>query len=155
MGDSGAVTVAPGGVAPPTIDPMTVLRAQVNRFWSASTPTAYRFGPDSDRLPTTGPLDVALAIRAVLIVQKRAAEAYGMDPEGAADLLAKANQGFADPVGWVTKNFDMVLQTVTIYGDIHGVPKATLPGQTFGVSTPFIVGLGIVALGAIYLLRRG
>lgn len=151
LGDAAVVTA--GAATPATaIDPATVLRAQVNRFWGAAVPDAYRFGPDADKLPTSGPIDVNVATRAVLIVQKRAAEAYATDPTGATDLLNKANQGFADPVGWVNKNLDMVTQTVTIYGDIHGVPAATLPGQTLGIPTPWLVGL--LAIGAAFLMWR-
>jgi hypothetical protein len=147
MGDS----VAPGTPTQP--DQSALLRAQVNRFWGAGVPETYRFGSDSDKLPATGPIDLDLATRAVLIVQRRAAEAYAADPAGAADLLNKANQGFADPVGWLNKNLDMALRTMTIYGDVHGVPKATVPGEVLGVSTPIL--LWIVALGAFLLLRKG
>lgn len=151
MGDAVvSAAAAPSMSARP--DQSALVRAQVNRFWGEAVPLAYRFGPDSDKLPTSGPIDLALATRAVLIVQKRAVEAYAADPSGAADLLAKANQGFADPVGWLNKNLDMALQTMTIYGDVHGVPKATVPGAVLGMSTPIL--LGIVALGAFLLLRK-
>lgn len=149
MGDT-AVAVGPSTPTQP--DKSALLRAQVNRFWGAAVPAPYRFGPDNDKLPATGPIDLALATRAVLVVQKRAAEAYAADPSGAADLLNKANQGFVDPVGWLNKNLDMALQTMTIYGDVHGVPKATVPGEVLGMSTPIL--LGIVALGAFLLLRK-
>jgi hypothetical protein len=140
MGATGVVTVGPGGAKlPPELEPSTILRAQVNRFMGPGVPKQWRFR--EQRLPEVGPVDMGLAIHAVAIVQKRAAEAYEKDPAGAKDLLNRANTGFADPVGFVNKNFDMVLQTVTIYGDIHGLPKATIGGGGKGIPIPLLIGL--------------
>lgn len=154
MGDTAVVSVTP--TAPkPDVDPAVVLRAQVNRFWGASSPLDLSQGY-SAKVPDAGPIDDDVAMRALLIVQKRAAEAYEADPGAGLDLLNKANTGFADPVGFVNKNLDMVTQTVTIYGDIHGLPKATLPGQILGVSAPLLIGIvGAIAVGALLLLRKG
>jgi hypothetical protein len=132
-------------------DPVSALTAQVNRF-GPSAPSNLRFA--QQQYPITPVLDPAVAMAAVLIYQRRATDAYNqMGDRGSADAIAKANQGLADPVGWVTANLADVTQVIAAYGDINKLPPATLPDAGTGMpgSGPdlstllLIAGIGIAA----------
>jgi len=137
MGDDDAV-----------VDPVTVLRAQVNRFMGPGAPKEYRFR--DTKLPATGPLDIGLAIHALTIFHKRAADIFSQD---GGELIRMANAGYADAVGFVEKNLDTVTKTIAIYADIHGLQRPTTGGgKMFGLPAPLVIGAA--ALTAYLLLTR-
>lgn len=130
---------------PPTPDKINALRAQVNRYMGPKAPAAYRLSELV--LPTTGPIDMALAIHALTIFQRRAAEVYPIDKVAGQQMIEAANAGYANPVAFVTSNFDNVLRTVAVYGDLHGLPPgATTAPFMKGLTLPIMVGGGLLAL---------
>lgn len=128
-------------------DPVVTLIAQVNRFGPAA-PAAYQITPKVLPL-ASGIITMDLALPAVIIFQRRAASAYQQfNDSGSAATLARANQGFADPIGFVTANLAEVTTAVAGYGDAVGLPAAVggggVPGTGLDSTTILIVaGVGL------------
>jgi hypothetical protein len=116
------------------------LRAQVNRFRGADAPAAFRYG---EKIPASGPLDIELATAAVVLNERRAFDSKD------SNLIDQAAKGGANPLGFVAANIDAITKTISIYGDLNGVPKAP-GGGIFGSTTLLIVGA--FAIG-VFLLK--
>lgn len=107
MGDT-TLPVAP--------DPVSVLVGQVNRFTGPAAPASYRIA-DVPFPVASGNLAL-VAPSAVVLYQRAAADSFNQFGDaGSAAQIAKANQGFADPVGFVTKNMQEVTSLISALAD--------------------------------------
>lgn len=113
MGDVIATAVAPSGVA--------TLIAQINRF-GADAPAALQFVQQPFPV-ATGILAPDVALVALTIYQRRAADGFArFHDAGSQSAIAAANQGFANPVGFVTAHIADITQTLAAYADSVGLP---------------------------------
>lgn len=149
-GMGATVMPVPAPVAP-VGDPNTLLRSQVNRFLSPLTPAALQLG--TTPVAPTGPLDLQTATYAAVIYQRRATDAYAADPTQGA-MVDRANSALADPLGFVSANIDEVTQTVMTYGDLNGVPPASISGTILGIPTTYVLAAGALALLAFFTMGR-
>lgn len=143
--------------APPSVsDIYRALAAQVNRF-GPGAPAGYQFAQKVFPLVVSR-LDADLALTAILIYQRRATDAFNQfGDEGSAQAIAKANTGFADPVGFVSGNLAEVTQAVANFADSLGLPApvtlTTGPVAATGLnSTTLLLGAGILA--ALWMVTR-
>lgn len=135
--------------------PYAQLAVQVNRF-GPSAPPDLRFTQTPFSV-TAQTLDPALALTAVVIYQRRAADAFNQfHDEGSEAAIAAANVGLADPTGFVMARLPEVTSTVASYADSKGLPAAegsvTLPGVGSVSSTTLLV---IAAAVGGFLLLQG
>lgn len=138
---------AMGDAAPAPVDPVVRLAQQVNRF-GPQAPAGYRFA-DREFPLASGKISPDLALAALLIFQRRSTDAYNAaHDQGSANAIQAANEGFADPVGFVTSNLATVTQTVALFGDSLGLPAPAGPGAAAGGGIP--TALYVVA-GALIL----
>ena len=136
LGDAGYATVAD-------------LAAQVNRF-GPSAPAAYQFS--TTLFPLSNVLDLALALTATLIYQRRATDAYNQFHDAAsAAAIDKANKGLADPIAFVQANLYDVASTIGMFADSVGLPAAAGSGVDTGIN-PLLIAGGI-GLAAIMLFK--
>lgn len=129
------------------------LQLEVNRFHVG--------GVD---LPVNGLLDRATAFAAMMVVQKRANDAFvqyaGQGAGGSTsigDLLRDVNSGFGNPIGWIQNRVPEVTQIISLYGDAKGLPKArqSFTGIFDRLKDPKVLAvLGAVAVGLILRGRR-
>ncbi len=146
-----------GDVAPATpVGPWGALAAQVNRF-GAGAPAGYVFA--SQVYPVaSGIPDPGLAVTAATIFQRRAADAYNQFADaGSAAAIARANQGLADPLGFVTANLAEVTSVIGAFADSLGIPPAAgaagaTPGTIAGVDTTTLLWIAGIGL-ALWALR--
>ena len=135
------------------LTPVDQLALQVNRF-TAGAPAAYLF--HAAPFATGNPLDLDLASTAMLIYQRRAVDAYAKFADAAsAKLIANANAGMADPVGWVGAHLAEVMSVIKGYGDSVGLPPAAGDGVLSQLSTSGPLGIpywGYAAAGAVGLV---
>lgn len=141
---------AMGDTQPPTVGQLV---AQINRF-GPSAPPAYRLGINGIPFdPATVQVTLPLAVAAVSVYQRAAAEAYSRFGDAASlDRLNLANQGFSDPVMFVNSHLADVIATIAGYGDSVGIKAAdgTLTQGIFaGLSTSTVL---LLAAGAVLLL---
>lgn len=151
-------TTTPVQVTP---DQANALIAQVNRFMGSDVPAAYRLtGMAASSYPTNGTLTPDVAMAALILFQRRAADAYSSATDattkaGAQMMIAQADSGFADPLGFVTSNIGPVTSTLTTYGDLHGVAKAqsttTILGSSVDTTT---IAIGAAVVAALWLFAR-
>jgi hypothetical protein len=134
---------AMGDVAP-GLTPVGALAQQVNRF-GPSAPAAYRVV--SSVFPVaTGNLTPELAMAALIIYQRRATDAYNQFHDaGSEAAISAANQGFADPVGFVAPQVAQMTQVIGGFADAVGIPPAigTSAGDD-GVSPLMWLGLAAI-----------
>lgn len=138
------------GDTAPTMTPVEALIHQVNRF-GPTAPAQYRFADRAFPVVASGKIAPDVAMAALLIYQRRAADAYNQFHDaGSEAAISRANQGFADPVAFVTGNLADVTTAITGFADSLGFPPATSPGQGGGggFSTQTIL---MVAGGAVLL----
>lgn len=142
---------APGlGDAAVAVDPVAILAAQVNRF-GASAPAAYRFA--TTPFLDSGNLSPALALTALTIYQRRAADAYTQIPDtGSQALLEAANQAFSAPVPFVMGHIADVAQVIRAFGDMLGLPPA--PGDPAPGMDTTTLALAAAAVLAIWWMAR-
>lgn len=140
------------------ISPVDQLALQVNRF-TGDAPAAYLF--HAAPFATGNPLDLDLASTAMLIYQRRAMDSYAKFADAAsAKLIANANAGMADPVGWVGANLADVITVVKGYGDSVGLPAADGASMLDKLSTSGPFGIPVWgwaaagAAGLYYALTR-
>ncbi len=147
LGDT-AVPVAP--------TPEGYLQQQINRFAGPAVPQDVRYLEVA--LPVTGIIDMGTAIQAVLIAQRRAADAFARYRDNTStDILATANTAFADPIGYTVRNLGDLTLVVSNYADAKGLPK---PGSVAGAASSLIGSPKALALAggaaiAAFLLWRG
>lgn len=128
------------------------LAAQVNRF-GESAPASYQFVTTPFPVDT-GKIDSALAIVALTIYQRRAADAYQQFHDaGSAAAIDAANAGFANPVGFVTGHLAEVLTAVKGYADSVGLPPAQGDGGGSSLD-PTTLALAAAAAAALWWMRR-
>lgn len=140
------------GDAVPVASPVVVLQQQLNRFAGAGVPADIAFLKAP--LPVTGVLDPETAITAVLVVQKRAADAFRTYRDvTSTDILARANEGFADPPAWVGQNLADVTLVVSNYANARGLPGASGSTKILGLPRAVVIAAGLAA-GALLFLRR-
>jgi len=137
-----------------TRDPVATLAAQVSRF-GAEAPAAYQFSqaPFLD----SGNLSPGLALVALTIYQRRAADAYAKFGDATSQaLLESANQGFSSPVTFVMMHLADVTQSIRGFGDSVGLPAAA--GDTTAGSSLLDIGMNplflVVAGVAIWWVVR-
>lgn len=107
---------------------VTALVGQVNRF-GPSAPAAYQFA--TAPVVDTGKIDPTLALVALTIYQRRATDAYTqIQDAGSLAAITAANQGFSDPVGFVTAHLSDVLTAISGFGDAVGLPPAAVAAST-------------------------
>jgi hypothetical protein len=116
------------GDSAPAMTPVDALVNQINRFGPAAPP-AWRIVDRTFSVPVaSGKIDMATALWAVIIYQRRAAEAYKQIKDaGSEAAVNRANAGFADPVAFVTSNLAEVTTTIGSFADSLG-----LPGPVYG-----------------------
>lgn len=125
------------------------LAAQVNRF-GPSAPAAYRFAPTA--FVGTDPVSQALALTAVLIMQRRATDAFSQFHDaGSEAAIAEANMALNDPIAYVTTHLGQVTKTIEAYADSLGLPGQSLASTIAGMSP---LALAAVAGAGLLLLRR-
>jgi hypothetical protein len=135
-------------------DQLPQLAAQVNRF-GPGAPAAYQFTSKVFPL-ASGKIDPEIALVATTIYLRRATDAFSQFHDaGSAAAIARANLGFADPVGFVTANLADVVTTIGSFADSLGLPAASaagpipgLPSTIAGIDTTTILW---VAGGAVAL----
>ncbi len=128
-------------------DPVAELTAQVNRFGVAA-PAGLQFVQQP--VPLATGISQGLALAAVAIYQRRAADAFSQFHDaGSAAMLTAANVAFADPVSFVTANLADVTRTIAGYADSVGLPSADgSPSTISGVDMQtvlIVAGLGLAA----------
>jgi len=135
-----------------TSEPVAALVAQVNRFGPAA-PMGLQFASTPFQV-ASGNLDPAVAIAAVTIFQRRAAAAYEQFHDaGSLSAITRANNGFTDPVGFVTANLGEVTAAIAGYGDSLGLPPAStgsIIGDLGSNKLLIVAGVGV----ALWLLTR-
>lgn len=135
--------------------PVGMLQAQLNRFRGLDVPADIRFG--DAKLPITGVVDMATGITAVLVAQKRAADAFARYKDNTTrDLLATINTGFADPIGYTSANVGDLMLITANYAQAKGLPEPSPAGGALGAMFKGTKGMllagGLVA-GALLLWR--
>lgn len=140
-------------------DPVAALAAQVNRF-GADAPAAYQFAqaPFLD----SGNLSPGLALTALTIYQRRAADAYAkFHDAGSQALLDQANQGFASPTTFVMLHLADVTQAIRGFADSVGLAPAPSSAESPMTSIASLLSdpiapvvLASAALGIYWLARR-
>lgn len=151
-----ALGIAPGEPSPVSlaasgaVDTVKALQRQLNRFGPAA-PADVRFLKEP--LPVNGTIDMGTAIHSVLVIQKRAADAFATYHDNTSrDVLAAANAGFADPVAFVTNHLADVLTVVTNYADAKGIAR---PGLLANLPvSPVVLVAGVAAAAVLYFGRR-
>lgn len=119
-GTGGAMGDVPGTSA------VAELVRQVNRF-GPGAPAGYQIV--ATPVLASGNIDLALAVPALTIYQRRATDSYNQFHDaGSAAAIASANQGFADPVAFVTGNLSDVLTSVTQLANALGLPDPSAGG---------------------------
>lgn len=138
-----------GDAAPGPVDPVVRLAQQVNRF-GPKAPVAYRFS-DREFPLASGKIAPDLALAALLIFQRRYTDAYNAaHDQGSANAIQAANEGFADPVGFVTSNLAAVTQAVALFGDSLGLPAPDGPASgSGGIPTALYVVAGALILWGV------
>jgi hypothetical protein len=141
-----------GNTLDKTVDPSTMLRAQLNRF-AESGAGALKLFPT--KLSGTGLVDQSVSERAGAVMNVRLMyPSVGDDP--AADRLAA--QIITDFSGSVVRaNLPLVIGTVAGFADAHGLPEARLPGQLAPETKLAIYGVIAVILGGggfMYMRKR-
>jgi hypothetical protein len=113
-----------GGALDKTVDPSTMLRAQLNRF-AESGAGALKLFPS--KLAATGPIDQSVSERAGAVMNVRLMyPSVGDDPFN--DRLAA--QVITDFSGNVVRaNLLLVIGIVSGFADAHGLPGARMPGD--------------------------
>jgi hypothetical protein len=86
----------------------------------------------------------------VAIYAQRARAAAETDSRGDA-MAYRARVALSNPLDFVAKNFDEVLQTIVAYGDYKGVPAAASDG---GSQSSFLLLMAAAALGFYIYSRR-
>ncbi len=133
----------------PVVEQIKDLQRQLNRF-GPDAPADVRFLKEP--LPVTGVVDMGTGIHAILVVQKRAADAFATYHDNTSrDVLAAANAGFADPVGFVNANLPDVLTVVTNYADAKGIAAPSLLSRL--PVSPLVLAAGL-AVGALLFWGR-
>ena len=136
------------GDTTPAPDPVSGLISQINRFTGPDAPDGYRvadapWGVASGNLALVAPV-------AVVLYQRAATDSYNQFHDaGSATQITKANAGFTDPSGWVTKNMAEVTTLITSLADSLSLPMGAATSGT--TSTVLIIG---VLAAAVWLLSR-
>lgn len=140
----GDIQAAPGPAA---------LAQQVNRF-GESAPASYQFVTTPFPVDT-GKVDPALAVVALTIYQRRAADAYQQFHDaGSAAAIDAANAGFSNPVGFVTSHLSEVVTAVKGYADSVGLPAAGAEGGSGSSLDTTTLALAAVAAAALWWMGR-
>jgi hypothetical protein len=126
------------------------LAREVNRF-GPEAPAALQFAPTPFPVVDSVKLDPALALVALTIYQRRAADAYAQfHDQGSLAALEAANQGFINPVGFVGARLAEVTTAVRGYGDASGLPSASGPSVSSmlggDLTIPIVIAVGAAAL---------
>lgn len=125
------------------------LAKQVNRF-GPSAPAAYQFAPTA--FVGADPVSQALALTAVLIMQRRATDAFSQFHDaGSEAAISEANMALNDPIVYVTTHIGQVTKTIEAYADSLGLPGQSL-SSTIASMSPLT--LAAVAGAGLLLLRR-
>jgi len=144
-----AVARGMGDSVPPGATSFADLAAQVNRF-GPDAPAEHRLVLTP--FLATGTLDSGLALTAITIYQRRATAAYDQfGDRGSALEIERANEGFANPVVWVTTHLAEVTQAIAGYADSLGLPGGA--AGSGGLSTTMLLLLAGVGL-AIWFVGR-
>jgi hypothetical protein len=131
-------------------DPVSALIAQINRFTGAAAPISYRVA-DVPYPVASGNLALVAPV-AVVLYQRAATDSFNQFGDaGSAAQIAKANQGFADPSGFVGKNMAEVTALITALASSLSLPSADGALGNDASRMIFIVG---AALLATWLLSR-
>lgn len=137
-----------GDVAAPAGDPVSVLIGQINRFTGSGAPASYRVA-DAPYPVASGNLSLIAPV-AVVLYQRAATDSFNQfGDSGSAAQIAKANQGFADPPGFVTKNMAEVTTLITALANSLSLPASD--GSDDSTRMIFIIGAALVAA---WLLSR-
>lgn len=135
--------------------PVGMLQMHLNRFRGLDVPADIRFG--DTKLPITGVVDMATGITAVLVAQKRAADAFARYKDNTTrDLLSTINSGFADPIGYTNANVGDLMLIAANYAQAKGRPDPATDGG--GVGAMFAGTKGALLAGGllagVFLLWR-
>lgn len=125
-------------------DPVTTLKAELNRF---ADPAAGKFAVFPAPLPLSPVLDSDTAGRAMALVNLRLL--FATVPTAATPdfqhVLDDANASISDPVGWANRNLPLLISLITGIADTNNLPAADLGG----LLTPRNM---MIAAGAVLLL---
>lgn len=141
--------------APGNVDPVILLKAELNRF---ADPAAGKFQAFNGALPLTSDLDATTAGRASALVALRPLFSTSpIDAGTAADLERLAIDavtfgGTGDPIAWAKTNLSTLISVATGIADVNKLPAAQLPGLEITPSTLMIAAVGV---GVLWVLLRG
>jgi hypothetical protein len=132
--------------------PAAILQQQINRFAPPSAPAGLQFV--SAPIPITGVLDPGTALVAVLIAQRRAADALARYADNVSgDVLKQATSAIGAPVPFVQAHLGELITIVSNYADAKGLPRSTT--EILGPSTKkALLIAGGLAVGALFFLRK-
>lgn len=140
------------GLSGDTIDgQIGFLQAQLNRYTAdggaPTEPLNLQIFPGP--MPVTGILDAETASRGLMIVHQRSLF------DGDMDMYQRLlREGFPNPIGFVTKNLQMVIDIAKTYGDLHAVPAAKSVNGALFMNIPMEVLVIGGAIAAYLLLFR-
>ncbi len=138
-----------------SLGPVALLATQVNRF-GANAPAPYQYAATAFPL-SSGSLDPALAMAALLIYQRRATDAYAQFHDaGTATEIDLASKGFADPVAFVAPQMAHVTEVIGAFADSLGLPSSpgsAAGGGTDGMNMLLLAG-GVLALWWLMEAKR-
>jgi hypothetical protein len=143
---------APGvPVASPGPTGEALLQQHVNRFAGPSAPAALRVR--ATPLPVTGVIDDATAIAAIVIAQRRAADALATYSDKAStDVLRDALVALANPVPFVRSHLPDMITIVSNYANAKGLPGPADSTTVLGMKKSTLIVAGLV-VGALLFLK--
>lgn len=131
------------------------LRVEINRFCGPSVPKDRRISDTP--WPYTGPLDFATALAASSIYMNRWNEAAKSDPSLMDGQRVRNLMSAADPIGFVTQNFNEVHSTIQGFADSLGLkyPAKSPPpmrpnGEGADAKKYLLIGAAILGLWFLY-----
>jgi hypothetical protein len=128
----------------PATDPVSALIVQINRFTGPSAPASYRVA-DAPYQVASGNLALVAPL-AVVLYQRAATDSFNQFGDaGSAAQIAKANQGFADPVGFVTKNMQEVATLIAALANSLALSTSSTDASDDPSRMLLIVGAILVA----------
>lgn len=148
-----AVGEPPPGVpvASPGDSPEALLQQHVNRFAGPSAPASLRVR--ASRLPITGVIDDATAIGAIVVAQRRAADALATYSDKAStDVLRDALVALANPVPFVRSHLPDMITIVSNYANAKGLPGPEGATTILGMKKSTLIVAGL-AVGALLFFR--
>src|SRR5260370_315011 len=92
---------------------------------------------------------------AVLIYQRRATDGFAKFHDmGSEAAIAKANQGLADPVSFVSANLPEVTSVIAAFADSLGLPAADGGFLMFGLDATALLLIAAGGFGLWYMTRK-